>query len=305
MRSTSHLPAAMIIAASMTLRIPLAHADDCDAILDQGIRNTFTQLNTNDLKTAVSNSVCNSNSWGSSGATGAGGGVKFPINGIPIGVNANYKNDTAQSIKNDSCSNGSGNLSDQNYSSVLSMIADPNIVNAWSQCKATGLFLNGKINGDTVILEVKFRPVGPVTSATVNSTPTIFGARCDNPVINAGTKLTAASIIQACMRVGTQPITVVINTDWNAVMFYAPSPQTVTAGQPRGGQRQQVSSSSICFVPQSAFAQKGLPFSQTFCDQRTQSPPNGPVGQRCTCNLQAGSFSGCFATPGDMHPNCQ
>jgi len=51
-------------------------------------------------------------------------------------------------------------MSTANYINALQSVADPNIIDAWKSCMAHayGLFMNGDLNGDDVILTIKFLP---------------------------------------------------------------------------------------------------------------------------------------------------
>jgi hypothetical protein len=65
-------------------------ADDCDTILEHGIRNTYQSLNSSNLNSDVRNAMCSSGSSSSGNSAGGGLGLSLPIDDIPISFNGNY-----------------------------------------------------------------------------------------------------------------------------------------------------------------------------------------------------------------------
>lgn len=59
-------------------------ADECSAILEQGVFNTYQGLRTRDLRAGVQQSFCESNVDQKGGSTGAGLSVEVPIKGVPV-----------------------------------------------------------------------------------------------------------------------------------------------------------------------------------------------------------------------------
>lgn len=200
-------------------------ADECSAILEQGVFNTYQGLRTKDLRAGFQESFCQSSTSSSGGATNAGLGVTVPIKGVPVQFNGNYGQTRSSLQQQGSCGGSSSSLSEATYENILQKVVAPEIVAAWSDCrsKAGGFFLNGDLNGDTLVLEFRFRPYGAISQTTVRGNPRIIGATCASPVVRDGTILTNAKTYQDCRRSGTEAVTVIANSSVDGARFFIPA----------------------------------------------------------------------------------
>jgi hypothetical protein len=116
-------------------------------------------------------------------------------------------------------------LSDATYENILQKVVAPEIVAAWADCrtKAGGFFINGDLNGDTLVLEFRFRPYGAISRTRLTESPRIIGASCPNPVVKAGTVITNAKKYETCQRSGTGAVTVIANSTIDGARFFIPA----------------------------------------------------------------------------------
>jgi hypothetical protein len=277
----SNISGKVLLLVMASLGAQFAYADECDAILEQGVRNTYQQLDKRDLKTGFSNAMCSSSSNLSNSNQGGGLGLSLPINGVPIGLNANYDQAQYNSIKSSTCSSNQGSLSDDNFHAVLSMVADARIIDAWSQCKVQGgTFLNASANGNLVVFELKFRAIGNVTSTKVTLTPQFIGVACPSPVITKGLKVTGSTLLQACVREGTGEVTALVNTEQNGVRVFVPAilpPQQPVLTAPLTIPPIRTPVLAACLIPVANMPPGSFPGLQANCEFF------GPVGQPCQC----------------------
>lgn len=207
-----------------------ARADDCDSILDQGIRNTYQALNNADLRSAFRNAFCSNNTTDTKGSSGGGLNVTIPIANVPVKLGGNYNTAKASTNSSGTCSDVNGSMSADTYSAVLQQVADPGIVAAWTECKKVsgGLFVNGKLNGSTLSLEFRFRTSGNVTTTTIIGDPQISGADC-KAIVKDGTVISNSQIYESCKRYGNEPVTVLVNSTFNGATFYLPATPEISA----------------------------------------------------------------------------
>jgi hypothetical protein len=288
----------LIIAAFMFLiLLPGVANAACRDILEQGIRNTYQNVKSSDLRTAYAQGFCNSYQQSSGGDTGAGFGVSLPIEGIPVDFNGNYNDSRVQSVASSSCGNSSSNLNDSNYEYLLTATADPRIVEAWSRCEQQGgLYLEGRVQGSSITLTARFRTLGSLVSSTLISDPEISGASCPN-IMKEGKTITTTSVSTICQRFGNEPVTIIMNTDnSDAAIFYLPtvdnSPPTPTVEEKcEGGVAFVRPGKCKCLVPASALANwpplpNGARPSSFVCE--TSTTP----GKSCGCSDPTTPFGG-------------
>lgn len=198
----------------------IAEAHECDAILEQGVRNTYQELRTGDFRSSFSSAYCNKSSQSSGSTSGTAAGGSYGL----------YSFDFAQSgsdnsaSRNENCGNSSSSLQDDKYLRALQSVADKNIVDAWSACRssASGVLLNGELNGKDIFLTYVFRSAGSVTQAIVEGEPYISGAKCSDAVKD-GTVINTGGRIQTCTRTGDGPVSIAINTNYQPARFFIPA----------------------------------------------------------------------------------
>lgn len=122
-----------------------------------------------------------------------------------------------------SCGSSASSFSDATYENILQKVVAPEIVAAWTDCRKGGFFINGDLNGDTLALEFRFRPMGPISRTTLIEDPRITGASCPRPGVKARTVLTNAPKYQSCQRSGTGPVTVIANSTMGGARFFIPA----------------------------------------------------------------------------------
>jgi hypothetical protein len=204
----------------------VSFADECSAILEQGVFNTYQGLRTRDLRTGFQQSFCQSSSSSSGGSTGAGLNVMVPIYGVPVKFGGDYKQTSSSLSQQGSCSNSASSLSDATYENILQKVVAPEIVAAWTDCRTKaggGLFINGDLNGDTLVLEFRFRPMGVISRTTLTEDPRITGASCPRPIVKARTVLNNAPKYEQCQRSGTGAVTVIANSTNDGARFFIPA----------------------------------------------------------------------------------
>jgi hypothetical protein len=210
----------------------LASASDCDAILQQGIRNTFQEVRTGDFRTAFQSAYCNKASADTGSSSGTSAGGSYAGYGLNFGSNSS---DTSQS-RAENCGSNASSLSDDKYLKAMQSVADKNIVDAWSTCKSTtfGVMINGELNGNDLLITYIFRSAGAVNQAIVDGNPSISGAKCDNAVRDQ-TVINTGGRIQTCTRTGDGPVSIAINTNFQPARFFIPAVVKPVSGQPGSG----------------------------------------------------------------------
>lgn len=268
--------AKLLIFTSFAATASIAVADGCNAVLEQGVRNTYQRLARSDVRGALTNALCTSQLQTMKNSVGGGFSLGVIAEGIPIELGANYDEASANSLKNSSCANGSSNMSNDNYERVLQAVVDPAIVQAWSSCKekerAGGLLLDGKLNGSVLILSLRFRNVGNVSETTLKGKPRISGATCDDMDWGPGTKIDGSQSFTQCRRFGEEPVTVTVNSTFDGAMFYIPAPPKLEVVKATPPPPPQFAGSPACAADNRSW----------ICP----TPGNTqPVGSACTCNV--------------------
>ena len=158
----------------------LAFAQDCDAILSQGVRNTYQELRSKDLRRGFRDAICSTSNDKEDNKTDAGLSATVPIYGVPVSFGGNYSQAASSARSSGLCRDTSSALGDKEFVSVMVSAVAPQIVEAWSLCKSKqgGLFVNGDLNGRDLVLEFRFRPYGSVAQTKVPGNPVKGSSRC-------------------------------------------------------------------------------------------------------------------------------
>lgn len=201
---------------------------DCSAILEQGIRNTYLFKNSGNFRSSFSDAFCSSVAQASNGGSKTTAGLSIPIPELgTVGFNGGHANSQSLKSSNDQCKADSGQLSDQNYTAALQLVADQNIVQAWSNCNdhAAGLFVNGELKDATNIeIEMYFRNFGGVSQTVLTTKPSIIGAICEDIPWAKGSIVNGARQYAQCKRIGTSAVSFVVNSEIDGAKFYIPEP---------------------------------------------------------------------------------
>lgn len=197
-----------------------AMAHECDVILEQGIRNTFQELRTNDFRQAFSSAYCNKVHTSKSSSSGGSAGGSYGL--YSLDFSSNSKDSKSSRIEN--CGDSAALVSEASYLKAMQLVADKNIVDAWSSCRnsAYGVMITGEINGDDLIVTYVFRSAGAVSHAVVDGDPEIRNATC-NAAVKDKTVINTGGRIQYCTRKNDGPITIAINTNFQPARFFVPA----------------------------------------------------------------------------------
>lgn len=202
----------------------IAYSSECDAILEQGVRNTYLMNNGSNFKRNIIANYCKTTTGSWKGNTGGSLGLDIPIVDIPIGIDASYDQNEVKSTSDEVCTNNSNYDEGANFTKVVKLIADPEIVNAWNQCKRFegGVMLLGKALDDTNIsVTMSFRNSGSVYQTTVTEDPAISGMNCTS-MVKAGQIINGSTKTYTCKRYGNNPAVLNLNNDYNGVSLYIP-----------------------------------------------------------------------------------
>ncbi|HBQ2880104.1 TPA: hypothetical protein L7V13_000658 [Klebsiella quasipneumoniae subsp. quasipneumoniae] len=206
-----------------------AFAGECDAILEQGVRNTYSDITQQALKSNISTNFCSSTLTNSKDSDEKHGGLSLNIGSFGLGGSGGGSREQYNKTKVDLCTSSSNQLNDDGYHRVLELIADPNIVEAWRSCiNNRGLIINADVRDATQIdVAVKFLNVNRTYQATLTMPAQIIGMTCPN-ILDTGRVIDGNQIFFSCQRIGDQPVTININTDYMGGRLYIPKPQKVT-----------------------------------------------------------------------------
>lgn len=278
---------ASISVACCTILASVATFAECRDILEQGIRNTYQSLRTSSMRSAFTEGFCNKSIQKVQNSSGGGISIGFPVDGIPVDIGGNYSQAGGNSLQQELCANKSGDMNDAQYEKLLSSVADPNIVEAWKQCEGSsgGLLLTGKLNGSTLVLSISFRNVGAISSTNLTDDATYDGLQCKTPWLN-GMKVDGSTRYLQCKRIGTDPVTVTVNSSFNGAMFYIPPPP----------QWAWVESDKKKLEPDPAPPDPCIPHTVTMntCIQKSNSKNRCPAddhaatGSQCSCTAPPG-----------------
>lgn len=240
--------AALVITAS-------ALADDeCRAILEQGVRNTYSFTRSGDLKSNLKNSFCNEKSVQAKDQSGGGISLAFPYAGNLVSLGGNYNQSNGKALHEQSCADANSSMSNENYEQLLQYIADPRIVQAWSECihNKGGPLLNGEIDDEeTVSISLKFRNIGGVSETILTKDTKITGARCEDMDWEKGKIINGSEQFLTCERIGKRPVSVTVNSAFNGVRLYIPSPPALVPVSPSTVRPEPPVARDVrvCFIP--------------------------------------------------------
>lgn len=208
----------LILAALLTPSA--AFAGECDAILKDGVRNTYKTLQSGSFNSTFKQKFCDAYSSSKSGSNSGRAGGSYG----PFSANGSVSNQRMENMSKELCSDTDSALSDERDLEILQAIADKNIVDAWSACVSSrgGLFLNGELNGKTLVIEYRMRSAGSENQTTVQGNPTVINAKCDEAVKD-GTVITTGGRFQTCTRESDDPITITVNTSFESKKFFIPA----------------------------------------------------------------------------------
>jgi len=210
------------------------YSSECDAILDQGVRNTFVMNNSSRFKQELKSGFCSSHEEYNGGESGGGADVGFTLFEIPISLSGNYSQEEIKSLKDSVCRNDSSLNEGENYSHILQMIADPQIVNAWEKCKTSegGVILLGEARDEQqVIVTMKFRNSGSIYETRVTDTPTITGMTCDS-MIKKDEIINGSTRSYYCRRYANEAGNIIINNTYNGASLYIPKVKRIVGSYP-------------------------------------------------------------------------
>jgi hypothetical protein len=194
-------------------------ADRCSDVLKNGVFNENRQLNQSNYKSELKDALCGSSDSAKSNGSGHDGTGSFA--GFKLGYSDNSSE--AQSLKANYCHAGSAALSTDDLNWVMQSIASQTVINAWSKCMerySSSKGLSGEIenvNGDNFNFKVHWNASLGVGSVTV-STFTAKGATCDPSVLSPGVVIGTEDMVQPCVRNGTSPVSVILNTNHGAAV---------------------------------------------------------------------------------------
>lgn len=227
--------AAILYSISLGAFSAQTFAGECDAILEQGVRNTYSDITQQALKSNITTNFCSSTATDSKESDEKHGGLSLNIGRFGLGGSGGGSRDQYNKTKADLCTNSSNQLNDDGYHRVLELIADPNIIEAWKSCiNNRGLIINGDVRDATQIdVAVKFLNVNKTYQATLTMPAQIIGMTCPN-ILDTGRVIDGNQLFFSCQRIGDQPVTININTDYMGGRLYIPKPQKVTIITPGG-----------------------------------------------------------------------
>lgn len=209
-----------MLTAIIAITSPAFAASDCDAILKDGVRNTFKTLQSGSFNSTFKQKFCDAYNSSKSGSNSGSAGGSYGL----ISGNGSVSSQKMENVSKDYCNDTASSLSDERDLEVLKLIADKNIVDAWSSCSSnrSGLFLNGELNGKTLVIEYKMLSAGSIGQTTVEGNPTVINAKCDEAVKD-GTVITTGGRFQTCTRESDDPITITVNTSFESKKFFIPA----------------------------------------------------------------------------------
>lgn len=148
--SASFVQRCRILTIFMALIPSLAYADDCDAILSQGIKNTYKELRTSNFEQEFKSAVCNEKQSAQSSGRNSSGSFRYKLVSGAFGSSRSSVGTTLDKL----CSSGSGSVSSSDFIDAMKTEADANIVRAWESCKSSryGVIINGELNDDDLAI---------------------------------------------------------------------------------------------------------------------------------------------------------
>ncbi|MEG3126993.1 hypothetical protein SC171_05425 [Pantoea cypripedii] len=215
---------AILCFIAITIPIFSLAANECDAILEQGIRNTYYQINKSDFRSNFQSAFCNKSSTSNSSSGGKSGGIGVGYGNFKLELNGNSSENQLNQTQNQYCHNESSSMSDEGYAQALSLVADPNIVSAWQACtkNSGGLLLTGTVEDDAYVrIALRFRNWGSIHQTTITDNPSALGMYCKN-LPQKGDVINGSVRNFTCERIGNQPVILDINSEIDGATLYIP-----------------------------------------------------------------------------------
>jgi hypothetical protein len=180
-----------------------------------GRRSSITPSNS--AKSSYNHALCDEHSSLNDKSSTASGG----INAIGYGdANFNSGSKDVQDMKSKYCQQDSGEMSDDDFRSLVQVTIDPFVVQNWRECmqsQGKGLYADVDVNGQDVIFTFQWQGFAGVNSVTVDNSPQVTGAVCAQPNIKAHTVLLdRVDVTELCHRLGDSAVTYVLNTSGGA-----------------------------------------------------------------------------------------
>jgi len=290
-----------ILILAVSLSVPLAAADDCTAILEQGIRNTYQLSSGSDFQSNMKSSFCDKSLNRLHDKSSGGFSLGVTIEGFPLSMGAQNSEQSANDLKKELCSDGSSSMNDKKYERLLQTFADKNVVDAWSLCKKTdgGLILEGDAHDDSLTLRLRFRNVGSVHETTLTAPTQVIGASCPSMQWNTGTKVTGSEQMIYCQRFADQAVTVLVNSDFNGARFYLPKPAKFEVVKSSPVHETATEGFRNCYLIATNPTLAACPADQSLSEGASCScgPPAFPVPQMGTVKISKPSLPGEGALP--------
>jgi hypothetical protein len=215
-RSPEALPLRAALVCFPVLVSSIAAAQDqCSDVLTSGVHNSYQSIDKASAKSQYQRELCDEGSKLHNNNASGSGNISVFGYGEGSGGGASNKVDEE---KRKYCSKDSGEMSDDDFHSLVQITIDPFIVQNWKECmqsRGKGMYGNVDVNGTDVIFTVEWQGFGGVNSATVDRlSPVITGAVCPDKTIHGGLVLDdRADKTQVCQRVGSSAVTFVLNTN--------------------------------------------------------------------------------------------
>lgn len=201
----------------------------CQDILADGIRDKYNFAFDSSLAQTTKYAICNTKSRDSASSSGLNLKIPIPEIGAVLGLGSN--NDSIRKSLNQFCRNGQSTVDENLATSWASSTINPNILEAWNQCKLGGGFQCDAAplanNDFKITISWKRANVGAGTEkAVLNALPQFSNAACSQgPQLGNGTEiLDDSSIERICARVqSAEPAFVVLNSSQGSATCFLPA----------------------------------------------------------------------------------
>lgn len=191
--------------------------DKCSDVLVSGVHNTYQSISKEQAKSSYVHDLCDESSSLNQGSSGGSGSIS--IFGVGQGSGGGG-NKTLSDMRKKYCSQNSGDMSDDDFHSLIQVTIDPFIVQNWKECmqsQGKGLYGNVDVNGNDVLFTIEWQGFAGVSSVKVTKTPQVTGALCRSPSITSATVLQdRVDVTELCNRLGDNAVTFVVNTSAGA-----------------------------------------------------------------------------------------
>ncbi len=187
--------------------------DRCADILTSGVHNTYQSIKKDNAKSQYKAALCDE----ASSLNTANPNGSLDVNVIDIvDIKAGGGNSTVSDLRRKYCTQNSGEMTDDDFQSIVRITIDPYIVENWRACMDShgqGLYGNVDVNDKDIIFTLMWQGFAGVSSATVKDTPQVAGVTCPRRSIVSGQTLRdQVSVSQLCRRKGNGAVTFLVNT---------------------------------------------------------------------------------------------